>query len=202
MTERPDTAYLDGLYATSSDPWRLADSFYEQRKRAVVLSCLTRQRYRSVFEPACGSGELTIELAPRCETLLASDYHQRAVDAAGMRLAGRSSVSLVRMLVPEEWPNTGPFDLIVLSEFGYYLAPDRWRSLCAAVAGSLTEDGSVLACHWRHPFQERLADTASLHAELDRALDAERVVQLIDEDFVLDLWSRGGQSTAQREGRR
>ena len=41
------------LYADGADPWR-AGSWYERRKRAVVLASLPRERYRRAFEPGCG----------------------------------------------------------------------------------------------------------------------------------------------------
>jgi LmbE family N-acetylglucosaminyl deacetylase len=61
------------LYADGADPWR-AGSWYERRKRAVVLASLPRERYRRAFEPGCGTGELTRELAARCDAVLASGW--------------------------------------------------------------------------------------------------------------------------------
>jgi hypothetical protein len=43
------------LYAEGKDPWD-ADSWYERRKRSVVLASLPRDRYRAAFEPTWGPG--------------------------------------------------------------------------------------------------------------------------------------------------
>ena len=57
MTLSP--SYFDDMYAANRDPWSLASRWYEQRKYAVTLACLTRPRYRRAFEPGCSIGVLT-----------------------------------------------------------------------------------------------------------------------------------------------
>jgi LmbE family N-acetylglucosaminyl deacetylase len=66
------------LYAGGNDPWR-AGSWYERRKRAVLLASLPRETYGTAFEPGCGAGELSVELASRCRLVLASDPVPEAV---------------------------------------------------------------------------------------------------------------------------
>jgi hypothetical protein len=39
------------LYGEGADPWQ-ADSWYERRKRSVVLASLPRERYRRAFDRA------------------------------------------------------------------------------------------------------------------------------------------------------
>jgi hypothetical protein len=106
------------------------------------------------------------------------------------------------MLLPDEWPAGETFDLIVLSEIGYFIDLPAWQQVCRLAATSLAEDGSLVACHWQHSFAERRVDTSVLHAELDAALQAKRAVSLDDQDFLLDVWSRARLSPAQRDGRR
>ena len=72
------------LYA-GGDPWA-GDSWYEVRKRAVVLAALPRERYRRAFEPGCGAGELTAELAGRCDVVHSSDPVPAAVERAAERV--------------------------------------------------------------------------------------------------------------------
>ena len=79
-------AHFQALYSGSDDPWRVRDSWYEQRKRAVLLAALPRQRYASAYEPGCGNGELTAALAQRCVSLLASDGTDAGVALASARL--------------------------------------------------------------------------------------------------------------------
>ncbi|MDT5029117.1 MAG: hypothetical protein QOE61_5543 [Micromonosporaceae bacterium] len=61
------------------------------------------------------------------------------------RLAGHNHVTVDDWRLPD-WP-AGPFDLIVLSEVGYYLdADDLARMLDSAVA-SLEPAGDLVALH-------------------------------------------------------
>jgi cyclopropane fatty-acyl-phospholipid synthase-like methyltransferase len=198
----PSTGYLDALYANSADPWAMTGSFYEQRKRDLLLAALDKPRYSRAFEPGCAAGALTLRLASRCESLLAADYHPRPVAAATERVAHLNSVTVQRLLLPGEWPMEQRFDLIVLSEFGYYLKAGQWRSVCERATESLTPDGTVLACHWRHSFVERQLETTYLHAVVSSTLQAAPLISVEDSDFLLNLWSRDARSPAQREARR
>ena len=118
----PD-AYFDRMYAASADPWQLQERWYEQRKFAITLALLPHPRYRHAFEPGCSVGVLTEQLAGRCDHVTATDIVPAALDATHRRLsqAGRRErVTLLRRSLDEAWPSTD-FDLVVLSEVGYYL---------------------------------------------------------------------------------
>jgi len=195
-----DLGYLSRLYAGSDDPWRIENGFYEQRKRRLVLDCLPQPRYRSCFEPGCAAGALSELLAERCDRLLAADAADRAVELTAARLAGHRHAEARRLAVPDGWP-AGRFDLVVLSEFGYYLPPDRWQELVERLAGSLAEGWTVLACHWLSPFAERTIATDELHEALAAGLPGRRVVLLRDEDFRLDVFTGVPGSVAARDGR-
>jgi hypothetical protein len=196
-----DTSYFDGLYGASADPWRLRTAWYERRKRALTVAALPRQRYRRGFEPGCAIGELTAVLAERCAELLSVDLHADAVAAARRHVAAWPSVTVRQMLVPQEWPD-GRFDLVVLSEIGYFATPAAWRQLCRRVATSADADATVLACHWLHPFAERTQPTEQIHAELDAALRWPHAATYRDGDFLIDVWSRQPASVAELEGLR
>ena len=60
-------SYVEPLYRQDADPWRVRQRWYEERKRALLLASLPQRRYRHAYEPGCGNGELTAELARRCE---------------------------------------------------------------------------------------------------------------------------------------
>ncbi|MFT4070072.1 class I SAM-dependent methyltransferase [Paraburkholderia sp.] len=201
--------YFDELYRRSDDPWRLREGWYERRKRSLTLALLPRPRYRNVFEPGCANGELTVELAKRCDALLAADLHERAVTLARARVAGASSgspgspshVRVERRTVPREWPGeAGPFDLIVVSEFAYYLDAAELETLAARIAASLTTDGTLLACHWRRPFAEALESADRAHALFDARCGLARLAHHDEADLLIDVWSRDARSVAQREG--
>ena len=61
----PVSRFAD-LYSGGGDPWQTRTSWYERRKRDVVLACLPEPRYRHAAEPGCGLGLLTAGLAARC----------------------------------------------------------------------------------------------------------------------------------------
>ena len=193
--------YFDDLYRESDDPWKLREGWYERRKRTLTLALLPRPRYRNAFEPGCANGELTAELAGRCDALLAADLHERAVTLARERVAGMPQVRVERRTVPLEWPTeAGPFDLIVISEFAYYLHGDELETLAARIAASLTTDGTLLACHWRRPFAEALQSADSAHALFDARCGLSRLAHHDEADLLIDVWSRDARSVAQREG--
>jgi len=203
--------YFDALYDRSDDPWRIAGNWYEQRKRGLIGAMLPRLRFRHAFEPACGGGELSLELGRRCDRLLCSDFSATAVEIAGERWqqagtmfstrGARCDVRFARMALPGEWPvQMGPaFDLIVLSEFGYYLDQRALDSLPALVDASLASDGVLLACHWKRDFAQRVHGTEAVHAGFDALDGLHRCGRYEDADFLLDVWSRESRSVAELE---
>jgi len=193
--------YFDELHRRSDDPWRPREGWYERRKRSLTLALLPRPRYRNAFEPGCANGELTAELARRCEALLAADSQARAVELARQRVADAANVRIEQRRVPREWPTEhGPFDLIVISEFAYYLDAAELETLAARVAGSLTTDGTLLACHWRRPFAEARESADRAHALFDARCGLARLAHHDEADLLIDVWSRDARSVAQREG--
>jgi len=142
-----DTEYFKGMYATESDPWRFASSPYERDKYAATLACLPRPRYRAAFEPACAIGVFTRALSERCDRLLASDLIPAAVEAARARNADQPTVEIRQGAVPANWPE-GLFDLIVLSEFLYFLDPPDLAELVRRVGGAIEPGGDLVLVHW------------------------------------------------------
>ena len=201
MTDPVDLRYLNSLYAASSDPWQLSDGWYERRKRDLVLASLLRAHYTTAFEPGCSTGELTVRLADRVDTLLAADYHAEAVRTARRRTANLAQVEVRQLLLPEQWPMEQEFDLIVLSEIGYFFRPEAWSRLCQLTANSTGPDSTVIACHWRHDFPERRLATSVLHELLAEALVRPCRTHLLDEDFLIDVWGGSGGSIASTEGK-
>ena len=188
-------AYFEEFHATHNDPWGLADRFYEKRKRQLLMSSLPRERFRRAFEPGCATGLLTEMLAPRCDQLLATDIAQSAVTRTQRRVARFPNVSVTLAQIPIAWP-TGSFDLIVISEVGYYC--HDLDSLSLRINGSLSADGIVLACHWRHPAEKHVHTAEAVHVALGAGLHPLLTHQ--EEDFLLDVWSSQPQSVARREG--
>ncbi len=200
MTEPADLAYLSALYAQDRDPWHLRDGWYERRKLQLLLACLPRERYAAAFEPGCSVGEVTARLAERCDRVLAADFHADAVAAARQRTAGSPHVEVRQLILPRQWPPGTRFDLIVLSEIGYFQSAAAWAELCGLAAGSLAGEATVLACHWRRDFAERTLPTDALHAQLGDALRIPKHTSVTDADFVIDVWTASSRSVAQADG--
>ncbi|GGF69886.1 methyltransferase [Azorhizobium oxalatiphilum] len=150
MTEmRPslDAAYFDRLYAEAADPWNFAESAYEHAKYQHTLQALPRERYGSALEVGCSIGVLTASLAQRCGRLLAVDAAEAPLVQARRRCADEAHVRIERRRVPEEWPD-GTFDLILLSEVLYYLAPVDLREVAQRAGQSTRSGGHILLVHW------------------------------------------------------
>ena len=98
--------------------------------------------------------------------VIAVDRSPAAIERA--RTVVPASVEVSVLDVPDQWP-VGTFDLIVLSEVGYFLSPVALNHLLGRVRECLDEHGTVVVCHWRHPIEGWVLDGADVHA---RALDA------------------------------
>jgi predicted O-methyltransferase YrrM len=202
LTRLPDD-YFGQIYASSADPWELGTRWYEQRKYAISLALLPEQRYRHAFEPGCSVGVLTALLTRRCARVTATDIAAAALDSAHRRLqeAGqRDQVELLHRSLDDQWP-PGPFDLLVLSEIGYYLSADALRDVLDRECPRLAPGATVLAAHWRHPVEdypisgdranEVVAATAGFHS----------IGSYRDADVAIDVFdTAGGRSVAARTG--
>lgn len=184
--------HFDDLFANDADPWGCRTRWYEQRKRAVTLACLPRARYRRAYEPGCAAGELTFELAARCNEVVATDASTAAVKRARSRLAGLRNVSVDRAETPDDWPS-GEFDLVVVSELGYYLQERALAALVDRCTQTLARDGALVACHWRHPESDFLRSGDEVHDLIGRQYGMKhglkRVLHHLEDDFVLDVWT-------------
>ncbi|WP_213938841.1 SAM-dependent methyltransferase [Pseudomonas sp. dw_612] len=193
--------YFDGLFSGNDDPWAFRQRWYEQRKRAVTLAALPRPHYRAIFEPGCANGELSAELASRCDRLLCCDTAAAAVALARTRLSLFDHAEVRQSRLPAEWPEE-KFDLIVISEIGYYLDADDLKRLIVQAEQSLTADGQLLACHWRPPIDGCPLNARQVHDLLHEHLHLPRLVLHQEADFLLELWSREPRSVAALEGLR
>lgn len=150
MTEpRPSLPpeYFERVYAGSDDPWGFETRPYEAEKYRATLAALPRETYRSAFEIGCSIGVLTEGLAGRCETLLAVDVSEKALDRARRRCAHHGHVRFQVMQVPDEFPR-GTFDLILMSEVGYYWSRDDLLKARRCMLSQLEPGGQVVLLHW------------------------------------------------------
>lgn len=139
--------YFDEVYRANSDPWNFASSPYEAAKYASTLAALPRAHYARAFEAGCSIGVFTAQLAARCGRLLSVDVSETALRQARERCAGMENVHFERRQLPGEFPRDA-FDLILVSEVGYYLSMAdllTFRELCI---NRLRPGGQLLLVHW------------------------------------------------------
>ena len=139
--------YFDGVYAHTDDPWNFETSAYEREKYAATLAALPEDRYASAFEIGCSIGVLTELLAARCDALLAIDINEAPLVRARERLTGQEQVTFRRMTVPAEFP-AERFDLIVLSEVGYYWSYEDLSRAIERIGEAVVPGGTLILVHY------------------------------------------------------
>ncbi|MDY0893274.1 PIG-L family deacetylase [Frigoribacterium sp. CFBP9030] len=199
---QPQGTRFDATHARQADPWGVTTRWYERRKRAITLASLPDERLGSVLEIGCSIGVVTAELAERASSVLALDVSEVAVGHARARLADRPHVRVEQADVTRGLPDSGPFDLVLISEVGYYLDPDQFERLLDDVERVLAPAGTVVACHWRHGADDFRQSGDDVHAALLRRPGLLPVAHHDEDDFVLDVRSRDGRSVADRTGLR
>ena len=145
--------YFERIYAEDPDPWSFATSAYERAKYAVTLAELPRARYRSAFEIGCSIGILTEQLAARCDALLSVDVAERPLEQARQRCARLAHVRCERLRVPEAFPEQH-FDLIVVSEVGYYWSLEDLGRARGLIVGHLAPGGHLMLVHFTNEVEE------------------------------------------------
>lgn len=140
-------SYFDAIYQTDPDPWKFATSEYEAQKYAATLAALPQARYRSALEIGGSIGVLTEQLAPVCDALLSIDVSQLAQDQAIERCQHLPQVSFQLMNFPQHYPQA-QFDLILVSEVGYYWCPADLQTAQQRMLELLEPGGNLLLVHW------------------------------------------------------
>ena len=152
MTKSPKsrsltTDFFEAFYRENPDPWQFATSEYEAQKYATTLEALPRDRYRSGFEIGGSIGIMTEQLAQRCDRLLSIDVSTIAQSQAIQRCQHLNNIDFQLMSVPDEFPDD-VFDLLVLSEVGYYWCWDDLHKAQSSILDRLQPQGHLLLVHW------------------------------------------------------
>ncbi|MFF2314931.1 PIG-L family deacetylase [Arthrobacter sp. NPDC058097] len=198
---RDAEAVFDALHRSAEDPWRYQDSWYEQRKRSLTLAALPEQKYDAGLEVGCSIGTLSAELAMRCRRFLAVDASGTAAARAAERLARHPGAEARQLTLPDQWP-AGSFDLVVVSEMGYYLAAAELEELFTRISASLLPGGTLLLCHWRHPVSGWELDGDAVHALARSQLGWPPAGVYRERDFVLESFiAPGSRPEAAHDGR-
>ncbi len=181
--------YFHEVYERSDDPWEFATSAYERAKYDDTLRSLTRPLYPEALEIGCSVGVFTERLAPRCGQLLATDVSSKALAAAQIRCQRFLNVHFEQVVAPPK-DLLKIYDLIVMSEVGYYWSLEDLGKAADEICDHLSFEGQLILVHWL-PFVEDYPLTGDeVHNYfLERAdlrwLDGHR-----HEEYRLDLFRR------------
>ena len=141
--------YFDEVYREKEDPWNLATSNYERDKYNATLLALPKENYGSAFEIGCSIGVLTEVLLQKCSRILAVDVADAPIIQAKKRLEKYPQATVEKMAVPATFPKEH-FDLVVMSEVGYFFSFADLEKLAEKICAHLNENGQLLLVHWTH----------------------------------------------------
>jgi SAM-dependent methyltransferase len=184
-------SYFDKLYTEDTDPWKFETSEYEANKYAATIAALQQDKYESALEIGGSIGVLTEKLAAKCNSLLSIDVSEIAQSKAIQRCQKLPQIRFEIMCVPEEFPNE-MFDLILVSEVGYYWGWEDMHKSQQLILEHLKPGGHLLLVHWTLYARDYPLSGDEVHEsflkltpkEL-RHLKAQR-----DEEYRLDLFER------------
>jgi hypothetical protein len=92
-----------------------------------------------------------------------------------------------KLEVPLEWPD-GVFDLIVLSELGYFLASAELDTLLDHAVAALEPGGDLVAVHWLGPIDGYPLDGRDVHERIAERNGLERIVHHEEREFLLEVF--------------
>jgi SAM-dependent methyltransferase len=144
-------------------------------------------------------GLLTAELAKSCDELIAVDISAHAVELARARTRDLPNVRVLNLDATSDLP-VGRFDLVILSEVGYFWSAPVLTQAILNIREQLTDDAVVLACHWRHAVADYLLAGDEVHRVIREASGLPLVATHLEEDFRIDVLGTDGRSVARREG--
>ncbi|MEY2581654.1 MAG: hypothetical protein QOE09_1503 [Ilumatobacteraceae bacterium] len=180
------------MYRSTNDPWSFASSAYEQRRYDTILENVPSGRFHRVFEPGCSIGELTARLASRCGFVTAIDIAEAAIVTARRHCGDLGNVDVHQGSLPADLPS-GPFDLVVFSEIGYYFTEAQLIDLAVALASRIEPGGELLAVHWTGVSPDHVLSGEQVHTVLRDHLSMYHLLQENHpadgpDGFVLDKW--------------
>ncbi len=192
------TGRFDAMYDAGPDPWRNTGSFYEERRRNLVMAMLGRARYGRVLELGCADGFVTSALLERADEVHSFDGSPRAVSLAQ---ANAPAARVECGELPDAIPlDTVRFDLVVLSEVGYFLTATELLSTLRRARAVLTPGGELVLCHWQHATRHVPLDGILVHQQARDMMGEAPRARHLDEDLCIEIWGEGP-SVAREEGR-
>lgn len=147
MPKSLSSEYFERMFAGDPDPWKFETSAYEAEKYDHTIASLGPNHFERALEVGCANGVLTQRFSNICESIVAIDVSDTALQRARHRNLNSTHVQFCNMRFPHQTPS-GSFDLILLSEVVYY-----WSAADIAAAGEWIErhiapKGDLLLVHW------------------------------------------------------
>ena len=182
-------AFFETMYRQNEDPWNFATSVYERDRYAATLLALEGRRFERAFEPGCSVGVLTERLAAICDHVDALDISPTAVRRTRERCRSLGNVTVTQGALPEAVPQQ-IFDLIVLSEIGYYMDAATLANLASSLVHGLPSGGTLLAAHWLGSSPDHRLSGDEVHTVLNATPHLMNTASQRYEGFRLDRWMR------------
>ena len=160
------------------------------------------ERFRRAFEPGCSTGVLTAELAARCDEVVALDVAAPAVERARSRTArpSRGAGRARRRSRPTGRPGRSTWWCSARSPT---TAPaPTWTRWSDRSGDALTDDGVLVACHWRHPVDDYpVARRRRARRGCASTPGCALLASHEEEDFLLDVLVPVGTQSVARQAR-
>ncbi|MFL6353159.1 MAG: SAM-dependent methyltransferase [Bryobacteraceae bacterium] len=185
--------YFSRLYQENGDPWNYESSEYETEKYEASLRALPRKQYQSAFEIGCSIGVFTAKLAPLCKRLLSVDLSNAVLKQAKERCQQFPHVTFKAISITDEYP-TGPFDLTVLSEVGYYLEPEALAQVSDNITIHAGLQAHLLLVHWLAPVLDYPLRGDDVHEHFLHRSEWHSLLQFRTEFYRLDVLERRDES--------
>ena len=185
-------------YAREPDPWRYVSSPYEHEKYEATLGALPDSNYGRALELGCSVGVFTARLAERCSSVDAPDCSPSALTAAKRRCGGLAGVDFTCCSLPDGFPvERGAWNLIVMSELGYYLTPPQLRQLRSLIIAALAENGDLVLVHWLGNSEDhRMSGDAVHDTFVTQSRDLHHLCGVRRAEYRLDVFRRRGSALA------
>ncbi len=155
-------SFFEAKYEREADPWGFASDSYELQRYAAILRALGGRRYRHAYEPGCSIGVLTEKLSERADRVDAFDFSPSASALAKQRCANLPNVHIRCAAMPEPEPVSG-YDLLVLSEIGYYFDASTWAGMVSEMVESMKVGGTILLAHWLGHSEDHRLEGDTVH---------------------------------------
>ncbi|WP_116109109.1 PIG-L family deacetylase [Lewinella sp. IMCC34191] len=184
--------YFDDVYRDRADPWNFETSDYEKAKYAATLEALPKRMFSRALEIGCSIGVLTNMLAEHCTHLLGVDPVAKALDVARSRLQGKDGVTFRQISIPDSFPE-GKFDLILISEVGYYWSRGDLEKAIGHCRDALEVGGILLLVHYTPYVPDYPLTGDEVHDLFSQRLSGfDRLSQHRADRYRLDVWRKEG----------